>query len=190
MIMKKWIIWVAALSLALGSTGVATALALTGDGDGDDPNIPADIGGGIGDGAPGLPTYGEWLTEFGDSEVSSDVLTYEEWLALVTLVTTVTSGDNDGPVIEIVVVGEHQSVPGEEGDAEPLIVDGETTYEVQSYEEAVIQDCGLAGGTVYATSDGELGCTIADDVDGVGEGETQEQPPTIVPEPEVLPIAE
>ena len=64
---------------------------------------------------------------------------------------------------------------------------GEVPYEVQSHEEAVAQDCGLAGGAVYITCDGEVGCTIFHDGGEGGVGETQAQPPAIVPTPEIQP---
>ena len=71
---------------------------------------------------------------------------------------------------------------------EPLFPGGEAQYEVQSHEEADAQDCGLAGGTVYVTADGEMGC-IPHELEDGGVGETPAQPPTVVPEPEVLPSA-
>ncbi len=69
-----------------------------------------------------------------------------------------------------------------EGDPEPLFVDGEPRYEVQSYEKAVEQDCGLSGGTFYRSSDGEVGCTIVYDLEDGGAGETQEHPPLVIPQ--------
>ena len=58
---------------------------------------------------------------------------------------------------------------------------------MQSHVEAVEQDCGLAGGTVYVTSDGEVKCAIVHDLEDGGEGKTQAVPPVLVPEPKVLP---
>lgn len=49
------------------------------------------------------------------------------------------------------------------------------------------QDCGLAGGTVYVTADGEMGCNLPHELEDGGVGETPAQPPTVVSEPEVLP---
>ena len=66
---------------------------------------------------------------------------------------------------------------------------GDVQYELQSHDEVVTQDCGLAGGTVYITSDGEVGCIIVHDLEDGGAGETQEQPPTVLPQPDVLPSA-
>ena len=76
-------------------------------------------------------------------------------------------------------------VPGSQyGDPEPLFVDGEPGYIVQSLEEAVIEDCSLAGGTVYVTSEGELGCEVVHDLeDDSDELVTFSQPPTIEPLP-------
>ena len=42
-------------------------------------------------------------------------------------------------------------------------MDGEPEHEVQTYEEAVKQDCDLAGGAFWATSDGKVGCDIVND---------------------------
>ena len=67
-------------------------------------------------------------------------------------------------------------------------MDGEPEHEVQTYEEAVKQDCDLAGGGAFwATSDGKVGCDIVNDPEDGGEGETQAQPPVVFPEPEPLP---
>ncbi|MCI0791799.1 MAG: hypothetical protein J4O02_08520, partial [Chloroflexi bacterium] len=78
-------------------------------------------------------------------------------------------------------------VPNGEANPEPLFPDGEAHYEVQSHEEADAQDCGLAGGTVYVTADGEMGCNLPHELEDGGVGETPAQPPTVVSEPEVLP---
>ena len=93
------------------------------------------------------------------------------------------------PVTGSVAVGEYYPVPNGEANPEPLFPDGEAQYEVQSHEEADAQDCGLAGGTVYVTADGEMGCNIPHELEDGGVGETPAQPPTVVPEPEVLPSA-
>ncbi len=42
---------------------------------------------------------------------------------------------------------------------EPLPVEGELQY--QSLNDAIVQDCGLAGGTTYVTRDGGVGCAPA-----------------------------
>ena len=78
-----------------------------------------------------------------------------------------------------------------EGEPEPLFVDGEPQYEVQSYEEAVEQDCGLAGGTFYVTSDGEVGCVVAHDLKDSGEElVSSSQPPTVEPLPVLAPATQ
>ena len=96
------------------------------------------------------------------------------------------------PVTGSIEVGENYSypIPNPEIGTEPLLPDGEAQYEVQSHEEADIQDCNLAGGTAYVTSDGEDGCSIVHDLEDSGEGESPSQPPAIAPEPDVLPSAE
>ena len=93
------------------------------------------------------------------------------------------------PVTGSLAVGEYYPVPNVEPKPEPLFPDGEAQYEVQSHEEADAQDCGLAGGTVYVTADGEMGCNIPHELEDGGVGETPAQPPTVIPEPEVLPSA-
>ena len=84
-----------------------------------------------------------------------------------------------GPGGPVVVEGE--------GEPEPAFVDGEPMYEVQSHEEVVEQDCGLAGGTLHVSSDGEIWCVFVHDLEDGGKGETQAQPPVVAPEPEPLP---
>ncbi|MEE9249419.1 MAG: hypothetical protein V3U79_12105 [Dehalococcoidia bacterium] len=82
------------------------------------------------------------------------------------------------------ILGSSPLAPGSEeveGEPEPLYVDGEPGYEVQSHEEAVEQDCGLAGGSVYVSSDGEVGCVIAHDLKDGGEEVTQGQLPKVEP---------
>ena len=88
------------------------------------------------------------------------------------------------PVTGSVVAG-HAEV---EGDPEPLFVDGEAQYRVQSLEETVEQDCRLARGTVYLSSEGQVGYAVVHDLEDGEVGETQEQPPVVMPQ--VLPTAE
>ncbi len=72
-----------------------------------------------------------------------------------------------------------------EAEPEPLFVDGEPGYVVQSPAEANEMDCGLAGGTVYVTSEGEEGCLIIHDLEDSGEETVSPaQPPSVEPEPE------
>ena len=93
------------------------------------------------------------------------------------------------PVTGSIAVGEYYPVPDLDAKPEPFFPDGGAQYEVQSHEEAVAQDCGLAGGAVYITSDGEVGCTIFHDGGKGGLGETPAQPPAILPTPETQPSA-
>ncbi len=92
------------------------------------------------------------------------------------------------PITGSIAVGENHAGVEVAGKPEPLFVDGEPQYEVQSFEEAVEQDCGLAGGTVYVSTDGEVGCVIVHDLEDGGEGETKEQPLVVMPQD--LPAAE
>jgi len=63
------------------------------------------------------------------------------------------------------------------------LVDGEHQYH-QSLNDAIVEDCGLAGGTAYVTSDGEVGCVVAQDVEDSGkELVSSSQPPTVEPQP-------
>ena len=148
----------------------------------------------------GDPTYEEWLSDFGDGQVVTSIddidpnvcnaihninaCTPEELEELGVdpawyTITDVEYSD-DGPNREPIV-----------GEIEPgWAVDGvpEPQYTVQSYEEAVEQDCGLVGGTVYVSTDGEIGCVNVHGLEDGGEGETQGQPPVVTPD--VLPSAE
>ena len=79
------------------------------------------------------------------------------------------------PMARSIAVGENHGGVKVAGKPEPLFMDSEPKYEVQSYEAAVEQDCRLAEGIVYVSTDGELGCVIVHDLDGGGEGENQGQ---------------
>ncbi len=69
------------------------------------------------------------------------------------------------------------------GEPEPLFVDGEPGYVVQSPAEANEVDCGLAGGTVYVTFGGEEGCLIVHDLEDGDDPVSPPQPPSVEPEP-------
>ena len=85
--------------------------------------------------------------------------------------------DEAGEGVEVVTGSQY-------GDPKPLFIDGEPGYIVQPLDEAVRQDCSLAGGTVYVTSEGELGCEVVHDLEDNGdELVTSSQPPTIEPLP-------
>lgn len=166
--MNKWVIILVVVTLAIGaSSGVAFVLA-----DGGDTPLEVEPGGGIGSGAGPLPA--------GPPIRSDDGIDPNE----CNLVHNINACDEDQfeaqgatPLVMSIAIG----------GPEPLYVDGEPQYEVQSYEDAVKQDYGLAGGTVYASSDGEVGCVMIHDLEDGGEGETQSQLPVVLPEPEALP---
>ena len=55
---------------------------------------------------------------------------------------------------------------------------------MQSLDEAVADDCGLAGRTVYVTSEGKLGCLVVYDSEHNGNDlVTSSQPPAAEPSP-------
>ena len=192
--LKKWLISAVTLTLALGTAGAVTAFALSGDGGSDNPEVP-NGGDTAGEALHGDPTYEQWLSDFGEGTVATSIDDIDPNVCnAIHNINACTPEELEelgmAPITDSIVVDESDSGTEVEGDPEPLFVDGEPQYEVQSYEEVVRQDCGLAGGTVYVTSDGEIGCVPVHDLQGSGEGETQAQPPVIVPEPELLPVAE
>ena len=71
------------------------------------------------------------------------------------------------------------------GSPEPLFVEGEPRY--QSLNDAIAEDCGLAGGTAYVTSDGKVGCIPHDVEDSRDELVSPSQPPAIEPTPAPAP---
>ena len=116
--------------------------------------------------------------------------TYEEWLSGI--------GSSQGPVTSIddidpskcnLVHNIEACTPEqigliEVGEPEPLFVDGEPGYVVQSLADANETDCGLAGGAVYVTSEGEVGCIFVDDhEDGGQDLVSPSQPPAVEPQP-------
>ena len=163
---RKWLISVVTLTLALSIAGVGMAFALAADGGSGDPEDPTATS--IDDIDPNLCNAIHNINACTPEEL--------EELGL-------------SPVTGSIAVGEYYPVPNPEANPEPLFPDGEAQYEVQSHEEAVAQDCGLAGGTIYVTADGEVGCNIVHDLQDGGVGETPAQSPAAVPEPEVLPSA-
>ena len=165
--MNKWVIILVVVTLAIGaSSGVAFALA-----DGGDTPLEVEPGGGIGSGAGPLPA--------GPIRSDEDIDPDE-----CNLIHNINACDEE----ELEALGATYLAGSiATGEPEPLYEDDEPQYEVQSFEEAVEQDCGLAGGTFYVSSDGEFGCVPVQVLEDGGEGETQAQPPVVVPEPEVLP---
>ena len=179
---NKWLVTLVALTMALAAiTGGGYALA--GDGtdapevfgpftsiDDIDPNVCNAVHNidactqeeleDLGVVTHGDPTYEEWLADYALSEDESGS----------TLVSAPDEGGGIEPGFEV------EDIP------EPLFVDGEPQYH-QSLNDAIVEDCGLAGGTAYATSDGEVGCVVAHDVGDSGEElVSSSQPPTIEPQ--------
>ena len=185
---------VTSLTFALGTAGAVTAFALSGGGGSDNPEVPngRDTAGEV---LHGDPTYEQWLSDFGGEPVATSIDDIDPNVCnAVHNINACTAQELEElgmvPITNSIAVGESDPGTEVEGDPEPLFVDGEHQHEVQSHEEAVVQDCGLAGGAVYVSSDGETGCVIVHNVEDGGEGETQAQPPVVVPQPEVLPAAE
>jgi len=196
MIIRKWLISAVILAMALGTGGAVTAFALTGDGGGD-PTDGTNTAGEVT--LHGDPTYEEWLSNYqpnqGPATSIDDIdpnvcnmvhninaCTPEELEEAFGTLTDIASEETQGrmePVVGQVVVS---SI--DEGRPEPLFVDSEPRYTVQSLKEAIEQDCGLAGGTVYVNSEGELGCVVAHNLGDSGEElVSSSQPPTIEPLP-------
>ena len=181
---KKWLISLVVLSLTLTTAGAVTAFTLTNDGESDN----ADGGNVAGEVNQGVPTYEEWLSNYKATQgavtsiddIDPNVCNLVHNINACSPEELEASGaltDETGEDIEV--------EPGSEyGDTEPLLVDGEPGYTVQPVDEAVIEDCSLAGGTVYVTSEGELGCEVVHDLeDDSDELVTFSQPPTIEPLP-------
>ena len=189
--MKKWLISAVTLTLALGTAGTITAFALTASG-GNGPEVQ-DGAETTGDVLHGDPTYEEWLADFGGETVATSIDDIDpDVCTLIHNINACTPEELEelgmAPKTDSIIVDKPDPGTEVEGKPEPLFEDNEPQYEVQSYEEAVAQDCGLAGGTVYVTSDGEVGCVIVHDLEDDGEGETQEQPPVVMPH--IEPLAE
>jgi len=207
---KKWLISLVVLSLTLTTAGAVTAFTLTNDG-GSDSADRTNVAGEVNQ---GVPTYEEWLSNYKatqgavtsiddiDPNVCNPVHNInacspeelEDFRALTEIAWEETHGKTEpGVKGEVVASGaltdetgeDFEVEPGSEyGDTEPLLVDGESGYTVQPVDEAVIEDCSLAGGTVYVTSEGELGCEVVHDLeDDSDELATFSQPPTTEPQP-------
>jgi len=175
--MNKWMIILVAVALAIGaSSGAVFALA------------------DLGDNPPELDSQGSTDELHGDPEpIRSDEDIDPNVCNLIHNINACTPEELEElgwpPKPDPITAGE--SRPGGEGEVEgkpePLFEDGEPQHEVQSYGEAVYQDGGSAGGTFWASSDGEFGCDMVQVLEDGGEGETQAQPPVIVPKLEVPP---
>ena len=245
---KKWFISAVTLAFALGTAGAITVFAMTANDDEDNPET-SNVVNTSGEVSDSLPTYDEWLSDFGDGKVVTSIdgidpdvcdyihninactaeeleklgnlaaiswvvdpdnnvgdPTYDEWVSDHGDGKVVTSIDDIDPDVcnmvhnlnactpqeleELGIAPTSGSIgidpPGDyvESKPEPLFVDGEPQYEVQSHEDAVEQDCVLAGGTFSVSSDGLAGCVF---VHGLGDNEeedTQSQPPMVTPQEE------
>ena len=178
--MNKRLISVFTLNAALGIAGAGMAFALTGDLGDDDPKV-ADTAGEVSDGLPLYDAEPPDATSIDD--IDPDVCNVIHNINACTLDELDELGM--APVTGSIAVGEYYPVPSVGPEPEPLFPGDEAPCGVQSYEEAVVQDCGLAGGTVYVTADGEIGGDIVHELPDGEAGETPAAPPAIVPEPEV-----
>ena len=178
--MKKRLISVFTLTAALGIAGAGMAFALAGDPGSDDPE-GADTAGEVSDGRP--------LYDAGPPDATSIDDIDPNVCNVIHNINACTLDELDelgmAPVTGSIAVGEYYPVPDVEPKPEPLFPGDEAQCGVQPYEEAVVQDCGLAGGTVYVTADGEIGCNIVHELPDDEAGERPAMPPAVVPEPEV-----
>ena len=184
--MRKWLISAVTLTLALGTAGTITAFALT-NGGSDDPEVQ-DGAETTGEVLHGDPTYEQWLSDFGGETVATSIDDIDpdvcNGIHNINACTPEELAELGMAPVGLIGVDEPHPETEVEGKPQPLFVDGEPQYEVQSYEKAVKQDCGLAGGTVYVSSDGEVGCAIVHNLEDGGESETQAQPPVVMPQRE------
>ena len=175
---KKWLASAVTLTFALGTVGVVTAFALTADGGSANPQVP-NSGDTAGEVLHGDPTYDEWLSDFGDGKVVTSIDDIDpnecNYIHNINACTAEELEDLGDLAASSWIVDPQIEV---EGEPQPPFVDG---------EPVTIQECDLAGGTFWATSDGKVGCDVLHDIEDGGEGETQEQPPLVFPEQEPLP---
>ena len=175
---KKWLISAVTLTFALGTLGAITAFAMTSDGGSDKPEVP-DSGDTAGKALHGDPTYEQWLSDHGSDTVATSIDDIDPNVCnYIHNITACTPEELEelGNLAAISWIVDPDTVV--EGEPEPLFVDGEPVTK---------QECELAGGTVWASSDGKVGCDIVNDLEDGGDGETQAQPPVVRPEPEPLP---
>ena len=169
--MKRWLISAVTLTLALGTAGTITAFALTsGGGDGPEVQDGAET---MGEVLHGDPTYEEWLSDFGDGKVVTSIDDMDPNVCdYIHNINACTAEELEevGNLAAISWIVDPDSVV--EGEPEPLFVDGEPVTK---------QECDLAGGTFWVSSDGKVGCNIVNDLEDGGEGETQAQPPVVMP---------
>ena len=181
--MKRWLISAVTLTLALGTAGAVTAFSLTADGGSDNFQVP-DGGDTAGEVLHGDPTYEQWLSDHGDGKVVTNIDHIDpnvcDYIHNITACTPEELEELGNLAAISWIVDPYTVDTVVEGEPEPPFVDGEPVTK---------QECALAGGTVWATSDGKVGCDIVNDVEDGGEGETQAQPPVVFPEPEMEPTA-
>ena len=200
---KKWLIPLTVLTLSLAVAGIVTGFTLIGGTDpvqsdsGIDPN-ECDLVHNLAacDGNPTLedpplPTYEDWLRDHGNATVhpTEQGIDDGEWK----VVTSIDDIDLDKCNMihninactpeELEEFGRAPIATGEvTGNPEPLFVDGDPRYGVQPIGDE--QDCGSVDGTFYISSDGQTGCTVVHVLEDGAEGQTQGQPPQILPTPE------
>ena len=187
---KKRLISIFTLTAALGIAGAGMAFALAGE-PGNDNRDDTDAAGQVSD---GVPLSDEGPSDSGGGKVVTSIDDIDPDVCnVIHNINACTLDELDelgmAPVTGSIAVGEYYPVPDVEPGPEPLFPGGDAQCGVQPYEEAVVQDCGLAGGTVYVTADVAIGCNIPHELEDGGVGETPAQPPTVVPEPKVLPSA-
>ena len=145
--MKKWLISAVTLTFALGTAGAVTAFALTADGGSDNLQVP-DGGDTAGDVLHGDPTYEQWIFDFGDGKVVTSIDDIDpnvcDYIHNINACTPEELEELGNLAAISWIVDPETEV---EGEPEPPFVDG---------EPVVKQECDLAGGTFWASSDGKV----------------------------------
>ncbi len=194
--MKKWMITLIGLTFTLAVAGIVTGFTLNaGSGepaqdptatsiDDIDPNVcnaihninactPEELED-LGVAPHGDPTYDDWLSDFGDGRVVTSIDNVDpnacDYIHNINACTA-EELEELGNLAAISWIVDPDTVV--EGEPEPPFVDGEPVTN---------QECDLAGGTFWASSDGKVGCDIVNDPEDGGEGETQAQPPVVIPQ--------
>ena len=196
--MKKWMITLIGLTFTLAVAGIVTGFTLNaGSGepaqdpdatsiDDIDPKVcnaihninactPEELED-LGVAPHGDSTYDEWLSDFGDGKVVTSIDNVDPNACDYihnTNACTPEELEELGNLAAISWIVDPDTVV--EGEPEPPFVDGEPVTN---------QECDLAGGTFWASSDGKVGCDIVNDPEDGGEGETQAQAPVVIPQVE------
>ena len=194
--MKKWLVPLIGLTiaLALGTVGAVTAFALTSDGGSDNPQVP-NVGDTAGEVLHGDPTYDDLILDFGDGIGDGKVITsaddidpnvcnpvnninactLEEVFRAFTDIASVETHGNTEPLVSQVVITSIDDI------------DPDVCNLVHNIEACSQEERGEAFGavdTASVTRDGEVGCVAAHDLeDGGEELVTSSQPPTVEPLP-------